>query len=158
VERPDVGPLDSEWQETRQRAKVFIGHGRSSVWKDLKDFLQDRLGLDWEEFNREPAAGFTTIERLEQMLSGADFALLVLTRDDEQADAACYARPNVIHEAGLFQARLGFRRALLLFEEGTKEFSNVAGLTQIRFPAGHIRAVFEDVRHLLEREGLIAAS
>ena len=30
---------------------VFIGHGRSVVWRDLKDFVQDRLGLPWDEFH-----------------------------------------------------------------------------------------------------------
>ena len=25
--------------------KIFIGHGGSKVWRDLKDFLQDRLNL-----------------------------------------------------------------------------------------------------------------
>ncbi len=27
--------------------KVFIGHGRSLIWKELKDFVQDRLQLPW---------------------------------------------------------------------------------------------------------------
>jgi hypothetical protein len=32
-------------------ANVFIGHGRSLVWRELKDFLEDRLGLSVDEFN-----------------------------------------------------------------------------------------------------------
>jgi len=31
--------------------RVFIGHGRSVLWKDLREFLQTRLGLEYEEFN-----------------------------------------------------------------------------------------------------------
>ncbi|EMF90127.1 hypothetical protein LEP1GSC005_3086 [Leptospira santarosai str. ST188] len=31
--------------------RIFIGHDRSPTWKDLKDFLQDRLQLKWEEFS-----------------------------------------------------------------------------------------------------------
>ena len=30
--------------------KIFIGHGRSSLWRELKDFLNDRLELPWDEF------------------------------------------------------------------------------------------------------------
>lgn len=46
------------------KGKIFIGHGRSPVWKDLKDFVKDRLNLEYEEFNREPAAGKSNKERL----------------------------------------------------------------------------------------------
>jgi hypothetical protein len=38
----------------RVGTNVFIGHGRSTVWRELKDFVQDRLGLPWDEFNRVP--------------------------------------------------------------------------------------------------------
>ena len=60
----------------------------------------------------------------------------------------------MIHEAGLFQGRLGFKRAIILLEDGCEEFSNVHGLGQIRFPSENVSAVFEDVRRVLEREGL----
>jgi predicted nucleotide-binding protein len=63
----------------------------------------------------------------------------------------------VVHETGLFQGRLGFRKAILLVEEGCAEFSNVHGLTQIRFPEGNVSAKFEEVRRVLEREKMIAA-
>ena len=43
-----------EVRSERIRTNVFIGHGRSTVWKDLKDFIQDRLRLPWDEFNRMP--------------------------------------------------------------------------------------------------------
>jgi len=134
---------------------VFIGHGGSPVWKDLKDFVQDRLNLPWDEFNRVPVAGFTNIARLSEMLDAAAIAFLVMTGEDEQADGKLNARMNVVHEAGLFQGRLGFTRAIVLLEEGCEEFSNIHGLGQIRFPKGNIKAFFEEVRQVLEREGLI---
>ncbi|HEY7427760.1 MAG TPA: TIR domain-containing protein [Gemmataceae bacterium] len=134
---------------------IFIGHGGSSVWRDLKDFIQDRLSLQWEEFNREPTAGHSTKERLEAMLDSACFAFLVMTAEDERADGTKQARANVIHEVGLFQGRLGFERAIILLEEGCSEFSNIVGLTQIRFPKGNIMAKSEEVRRVLEREGIL---
>jgi predicted nucleotide-binding protein len=142
-------------QSDRVGTNVFIGHGRSSVWKDLKDLIQDRMHLPWDEFNRVPVAGFTNIARLSQMLDEAAIAFLIMTADDEQADGKQHARQNVIHEAGLFQGRLGFERAIILLEEGCEEFSNVQGLGQIRFPKGNVSAVFEDIRRVLEREGLV---
>src|SRR5262249_21979130 len=111
-------PAAKTAQSRQQGTKVFIGYGRSRVWKDLKDFLQDRLHLQWEEFNRVPAAGVTTIARLSEMLDGPAFAFLVLTGEDEQADGKLNGRMNVVHEAGLFQGRIGFPRAIVLLEDG----------------------------------------
>ena len=89
------------------------------------------------------------------MLDAAAIAFLVMTAEDEMADGAMQARMNVVHEAGLFQGRLGFTKAIVVFEEGCAEFSNIDGLGQLRFPKGKISAIFEDVRQVLEREGLI---
>lgn len=142
-------------REERIGTNIFIGHGRSSDWRELKDFVNDRLGLPWDEFNRVPVAGVTNIARLAQMLDQASLAFLVMTAEDEQADGNLHARMNVIHEVGLFQGRLGFGRAIVLLEEGCQEFSNIQGLGQIRFPKGNISAVFEDIRAVLERESII---
>jgi len=111
--------------------------------------------LPWDEFNRVPVAGITNIERLSQMLNSAAIALLVMTAEDEDNDGKFHARMNVVHEAGLFQGRLGFTRAIVLLEEGCEEFSNIHGLGQIRFPHGNIQSCFEEVRLVLEREGLV---
>lgn len=135
--------------------KVFIGHGHSQVWRELKDFLQDRLGLKYEEFNSESAAGTSTIGRLEAMMDNASFAFVIMTAEDERVDGTVHARENVIHEAGLFQGRLGFKRSIILKEEGCQEFSNIHGLTHIPFPKNRIAAAFEDIRKVLEREGII---
>ena len=134
---------------------VFIGHGRSPLWRELKDFIQDRLHLPWEEFNRIPVAGVTNIARLTQMLDSSGIAFLILTAEDERTDGAIVARQNVVHEAGLFQGRLDFTRAIVLLEEGCEDFSNIQGLGQIRFPRGRIQAAFEEVRRVLEREGFL---
>lgn len=137
------------------KKRVFIGHGRSPLWRELKDFVVERLHLEFDEFNRTSVAGKATTERLEEMLNDADFALLLLTAEDDQVNGTKRARENVVHEAGLFQGKLGFRRAILLVEEGCSTFSNVHGLTVIEFPHGHVRSVFEGVRQVLEREGLL---
>ena len=121
-------------------------------------FIQDRVRLPWDEFNRVPVAGVTNIARLSEMLDASAIAFLVMTAEDEMADGSMQARMNVIHEAGLFQGRLGFSRAIVMLEEGCTEFSNVAGLGQIRFPSGNIAAAFEEVRRVLEREGLVVGA
>ena len=133
--------------------KIFIGHGRSRIWLELKDFIKDQLGLPIEEFNRVPVAGTSITDRLMEMLDSATFAFLVMTGEDEQATGEMRPRENVVHEAGLFQGHLGLKRAIVLLEDGCEKFSNNAGLEHINFPENNIRAAFQDVREVLEREG-----
>lgn len=135
--------------------KVSIGHGRLPVWRELKDFITDRLELPVDEFNRVPVAGIPIVERLNQMLDTASIAFLIMTGEDKKADGKSQARMNVVHEVGLFQGRLGFSRAIVLLEEGCEEFSNIAGLVQIRFGKDNIKEAFEEIRQVLEREGLL---
>ena len=135
--------------------RIFIGHGRSPAWREIKDFVSDRLKLPYDEFNREPVAGIPTSERLRAMLDQSAIAFLVMTAEDEQVDSSFHARSNVIHEVGLFQGRLGMDRAIILLEKGCSEFSNIVGLSHIPFPRGHINACFEEIRRVLERENLI---
>jgi predicted nucleotide-binding protein len=139
---------------TVDNKKVFIGHGRSQAWKGLQSLLESRFHLQCEEFNSEPRAGYSTQEVLLKMLDETQFAFLVMTAEDEHGDNKLHARQNVIHEVGLFQGRLGFKKAIILLEEGCDEFSNIHGLTHIPFPKGNIRAVSEDIWEVLKRERL----
>lgn len=136
-------------------SRIFIGHGRSPMWRELKDFINERLLLPWDEFNREAVAGIPTFERISEMLESANFAFLIMTAEDQHSDDSTHARQNVVHEVGLFQGRIGPRKAIILLEEGCSEFSNIIGLSQIRFPMGNISASFEEIRRVLEREGVI---
>ena len=142
-------------QSSSVGARVFIGHGHSSVWLELKNFLQDRLDLLVDEYNRVSTAGISTTNRLSAMMDSAGIAFLVMTGEDEQSDGQPRARENVVHEVGLFQGRLGFERAIVLLEDGCEEFSNIIGLGQIRFPKGNIVTTFEEIRMVLEREGFV---
>ncbi len=146
---------DSSANQTPRGDKIFIGHGRSPVWRELKDFMAERLRLPWDEYNREPCAGIFTPERVRTMLDQASFAFLIMTAEDQQPDGAFRARENEVYEAGLFQGRLGFRRAIILLEEDCTPLSNILGLTVITFSKGRISAAFEDVRRTLEREGVL---
>lgn len=135
--------------------KVFIGHGRSAEWLKLRIFFTQNLGLPCDEFNIEPTAGLQTASRIETMLTSARMAFLVMTAEDQHHDGTLHARENVIHEVGLFQAKLGPKRAIVMLETGCSRFSNLDGLTTINFPSGDIMARSEDVRGVLTREHLL---
>lgn len=130
--------------------KIFIGHGRSHDWRDLKDALHDHHGYDVEAFETKPRAGYTIPDVIESMATGNALALLVLTPDDEQIDGSVRARESVVHEVGYFQGRLGNKRAILLMKEGVNEFSNIHGIVHV--PYKSIREVTGEVLAIIKRE------
>ncbi|MGI8427150.1 MAG: TIR domain-containing protein [Actinomycetota bacterium] len=131
---------------------IFIGHGGSPKWRDLKDHLHEKHGYRVEAYEIGARAGHTIRDVLNDMLSKSSFAILVITGEDQMSDGAMRARQNVVHEAGLFQGRLGFTRAIVLLEKGAEEFSNIHGIDQIRFDKGRIKETFGDVVATIRRE------
>lgn len=134
------------------KPRIFIGHGQSKLWRDLKDHLQDKHKYDIEAYEIGARAGHAVRDILQDMMIRSSFAILVMTGEDETSDGKLRARQNVIHETGLFQGRLGFNRAVVLLEEGTEEFSNIQGIEQIRFSPGNIKETFGDIVATLRRE------
>jgi predicted nucleotide-binding protein len=118
----------------------------------LKDHLQDKHGYTIEAYETGARSGHCIRDILEEMAAKSSFAILGMTAEDEQADGVHRARQNVVHEAGLFQGRLGFARAIMLLEDGVEEFSNVQGVQYIRFARGNIKESYGEVLATLRRE------
>ncbi len=97
-------------------------------------------------------AGHTIRDILEDMLEKSSFTLLVMTAEDETSEGKMRSRQNVVHEAGLFQGRLGFSRALMLLEKDLDLFSNVDGIQYLEYSKGNIKETFGDVLATLKRE------
>ncbi len=138
-----------------KKRMVFVGHGREGGWKDLRHYLMADLNLDCIDFNSAATAGKLTQERLDEMLESVEFAFLVMTAENEYKDGTFHARENVIHEIGMFQAKIGPKRAVLLLEEGCEMFSNNLGVTHIPFRRGRMQEAFYEVHRTLRRENLI---
>jgi predicted nucleotide-binding protein len=137
---------------TEMGVTVFIGHGGSKQWEDLKQHLQDKHNLHVVSYETGARAGHTIRDILESMAKDSSMALLVLTGEDKTQEGLMRARQNVIHECGLFQGKLGFDRAILLVEQGVELASNFDGVQQLRFKKGHISSVFGDVIAIIRRE------
>jgi Lon protease-like protein len=155
-------PTESKKEKQTRRTQasqgefVFVGHGRSQLWARVQVFLERDLGLKVIGYESESRVGHSIVPVLEKMLDQTRFAVLILTAEDETSAGTKRARQNVVHEAGLFQGRLGFRKTILLIQEGLEDFSNIAGLQYIPFSDNKIDQTFYELRRTLEREGLIS--
>lgn len=148
IPKPPLPP-EVPW---KSQVKIFIGHGKSPQWRDLKDHLHEKHKIKIEAYEVGSRAGHAIRDVLGKMLSESMFAILVMTGEDETKGGKVLARQNVIHEAGLFQGRLGFDKAIILLEEGTEEFSNIKGIEQIRYSKNNIKETYGEILATLERE------
>lgn len=144
--------LPQSTKPAKQEPIIFIGHGRSEQWRDLKDHLKEKHSYEIAAYEIGARAGHGIRDILEDMLEKSSFAILVMTGEDKDQSGNFHPRDNVIHELGLFQGKLGFARAIVLLEEGAKEFSNIHGIHQIRYSTGKIIETFGDILATLKRE------
>src|SRR5438270_3252 len=121
---------------------VFIGHGHSMLWARLQIFLEKDLNLKTVSYEAESRVSRSIVETLESMLDEATFAVLILTAEDATAEGGRRSRQNVVHEAGLFQGRLGFKKVVILKQDGVEGFSNVDGLQYIPFAGEGLEQAF----------------
>lgn len=140
-----------------ERGVVFIAHGRSQLYLGVYRYLRDELGLIAEAFETEDHTSQQITEILDQYLGRATAAVIVMTGEDRTIDDKLHARQNVVHEAGLFQAKLGFDRVALLKEQGVEKFTNIDGLVYIPFDPDDVTSCFYKLRRFLVRHGLVSS-
>lgn len=141
--------------EKPTQQKVFIGHGRSKLWARLQVFLKDELHVDTVSYESESRVGESIVPILEKILNQSTYAVLVLTAEDQTEEGTKRARQNVIHEAGLFQGRLGFDKVILLVQRGIEGFTNVDGLQHIPFSDENIEETFYQLQRAMKQKGII---
>jgi len=140
---------------------IFVVHGRDEAkWRELKDILRERFGLNPIILQEQPDAGCPTlIEKFEYYAEMCSYAVAIFTPDDEVTDANgeayLQARPNVIYELGWFCGKLGRGRVMLLLKEETSVFSDFGGIIQKRFRS-NVSEKIEEIRKDLEAAGVLS--
>jgi len=130
--------------------KIFISHGHNDLLKlKLKDFLNNKLKRDTIILSELPKRGKTIIEQLENASKFCNFAIILLTRDDEMHDGGMRTRQNVVHEIGFFQGKYGRDNVVLVSEKKLDLFSNISGILRIEFNPEYFEEIFEDLRVVL---------
>jgi predicted nucleotide-binding protein len=140
---------EPQWESM---VRIFIGHGRNLLWRDLKDHLQDKHDFEVITYETGARAGHEIRDVLEEMLNKSSFAILVFTGENEDLEGKLHARENVIHELGLFQGKLGSRKAIVLLEEGVEKFSNIDGVQYLSFQKDNIKETYGDIIATIKRE------
>lgn len=90
------------------------GFAECTIWKDAFNF------------------GTSNFDNLASKISLYDYAILIATKDDllhSRNTLFDAPRDNVVFEFGLFAGGLGPHKVFYLLEEGTKVFSDLAGIT-----------------------------
>jgi predicted nucleotide-binding protein len=128
-------------RKTTMSHRVFIASSSEGlrVAETVKALLSDTLG-GLAEVETWDAGTFaltkTYIESLEQEVNKADFAVLVLTLDDElltRETKTSVPRDNVLFELGLFIGKLGRDRSFYIQPQGLKLPTDLLGIESTKF-------------------------
>jgi predicted nucleotide-binding protein len=150
-----VEPTALPARSSAKSNKVFLGHGRNLLWTKVERWLEKDKNILVEAWESTSHSGEHVVQVLETLLNSCTFAVLVVTGEDATPTGGLRACQSVVHEVGLFQGKLGFKKVALLKQEGTDGFSNIDGLQNIPFPADRIEAAFPELERAMKREGLI---
>jgi CRP/FNR family cyclic AMP-dependent transcriptional regulator len=141
-------------------ARLFIASSSEAlkIAKALKDALVgDPYEMKiWTDGIFVP--GMTNIEALENELSKADFAVILLSPDDRvlsRYKLSRVPRDNLILELGLFIGAIGRRRAIMVHPRGItiKVPTDLLGVTPIKYDSLDMKSVANDLRAIIRSLG-----
>ena len=134
--------LEVPTHSPKRERRVFISHGTPPDWREVQAFIEKDQSIPTLELAQEPNRGRTVLQKLDEESDRCNYAVVVMTSDDNAQDGALLARENVMHEIGYFQGKFGLANVCLLHEEGVNIPSNIHGLVYIPFPKDMVRAAF----------------
>ena len=123
-------------KEKIESRKIFIVHGHDNGLKQHVARTLEKLDLEPVILHEQPDSGQTIIEKFENNANDVQFAIVLMTPDDEgkkkgEEDLKTRARQNVILEFGFFVGKYGRQRVICL-NSGVKDIpSDIHGLIYI---------------------------
>jgi predicted nucleotide-binding protein len=124
--------------------RIFIVHGHDEAMREAVARLVQQLGFEPVILHEQPNQGRTLIEKFEDHSEKAQFAIVLLSPDDEgralrdgaSATLKPRSRQNVILELGYFAGKLGRKRVCALMRDQVELPSDVVGVVYESFDAG----------------------
>jgi predicted nucleotide-binding protein len=127
-------------QPEKDEPVIFLVHGHDHNTRDKVRAFLDRASAHQYEIvilDEQASKGDTVVEKLETHASASQYAVVLLTGDDEGGPKGKpgqfrpRARQNVILELGWFQGRLGRKKVAVLRDDDVEQPSDIAGLVYI---------------------------
>lgn len=128
----DMGNKEEE-KKMRLNNKIFIVHGHNEAVKEKVARILEKLHLEPIILHEQPDGGKTLIEKFEANSADVNFAVILLTGDDEGKAVKSEtfnrrARQNVIFEMGFFMGILSRSHVFMLLEDGVEKPSDIDGI------------------------------
>ena len=124
-----------------QDGPIFVVHGHAvATLHETVRVLERGTGREVIVLHEQPNAGRTILEKFEHHATGASYAVVLLTGDDQGGIASVSeqrlrGRQNVIFELGFFFGRLGRDRVAVLLDPDVEKPSDIDGLVYIELDA-----------------------
>ena len=120
----------------KPQSKVFIAYGHDNETKTAVAKFVETLGLKPTVLDREPSKGQTVIDKFDEQVDKAGFAIVLLTPDDVGSSKTTgerkpRARQNVIFELGYLLGGLGSERVCALYKEGVELPSGIRDVAYV---------------------------
>ena len=123
--------------KSNKTAKIFIVHGRDDAIKTKVARFLEKFDIEAIILHEKPNSGRTIIEKFEGEAADADFAIVLLTADDQgmlngsEEGLQPRARQNVILELGYFMGILTRSKVVALRESGVELPTDYAGVVYV---------------------------
>lgn len=131
--------------------KVFIVHGHNDAVKEKVARFVEHLKLTPIILHEQIDRGQTIIEKVESNSNDVNFAIVLLTADDEgkektETDYKLRARQNVIFEMGYFFGLLSRSHVFLLLDDDVEKPSDMSGIVYNSFKEGWRTKLFKELQ------------
>ena len=120
----------------KNQRKIFISYGHDEEAKTTVAKFVENLGLKPVALDEQPSKGQTIIDKFEEQVDEAGFAIVLLTPDDVGSSKATgkrksRAHQNVIFELGYLLGGLGGERVCALYKEGVELPSGIRDVAYV---------------------------
>jgi len=141
-----------------QEKRVFISHGNETeALNKVERFLRG-LGIKPIIVKREPSSGKALDDLIEEQMSSCEAVIILATKDDKvkskKGEEYFQSRPNVIHEIGLAQEKVG-EKIIYLKEKSCDFPSNIRSKVWESFTQDNMEGAFLKIAKELKAFGII---
>ncbi|GGI21031.1 hypothetical protein GCM10010987_12340 [Bradyrhizobium guangdongense] len=133
-------------------AKIFLVHGRDDATKNEVALFLGMIGLQPVILHMRPNGGRHLLTKFQEESEGAEFAVVLMTPDDEGGIAGSgahrpRARQNVVFELGFFIGKLGPSKVAALLKGNVEKPSDFDGIAYISLCGDWKRDLARELHH-----------